>query len=334
MTPGNFSSALRVQADEAMAANKPDPVTSAITPDLGVVRQFIADMLARGAVVELVAAIVGLLARMRDLNTELMSKLAGKSRKRPPNESLRRLQLELPLFMTPPANDAEPSKPLEREKKKRGAKNPHRHGRPKLPAHLPRIPEVLRVPDALRTCPTCNVEGKTIGFKIVEKLDIKPAEFIVRQIQYETIACQKCHGYVCTCPKKDEVLDRGILGNDLLVEALVDHYDDAVPWERMARRAREQGVPWLPIRSPAASAVSSTCSIPSSVTSRTSACRRASRRSMRPACACSTQSIPSAFAPQPCGSSWVATGMRITRTRPRATTTTSKSCSRAARSAA
>lgn len=243
MAPGNFSAGLCVQADEAMAANKPDPVTSAITPDLSVVRQFIADMVARGAVVELVAAIVGLLARMRDLNTELMAKLAGKSRKRPPNESLRRLQLELPLFTTPPANDAEPSKPPEREKKKRGAKNPHRHGRPKLPAHLPRIPEVLRVPDALRTCPTCKVEGKTIGFKIVEKLDIKPAEFIVRQLQYETIACQKCHGYVCTCPRKDEVLDRGILGNDLLVEALVDHYDDAVPWERMARRAREQGVP-------------------------------------------------------------------------------------------
>ncbi len=225
------------------AADKTEPITSAIAPDLGVVRRFITDMLARGAIVELVAAIVGLLGRMRDLNTELVAKLAGKSRKRPPNESLRRLQLELPLFMTPAANDAEPTKPLERMKKKRGAKKPRAHGRPKLPAHLPRVPDIHRVPDVLRACPNCDVEAKTIGYRIVEKLDIEPAKFIVRQEKYETVACQKCHTYVCTCPKKDEVLDRGILGNDLLVEALVDHYDDAVPWERMARRAREQGVP-------------------------------------------------------------------------------------------
>jgi transposase len=102
---------------------------------------------------------------------------------------------------------------------------------------------VHRVPDALRTCPICNVEAKTIGFKTTNKLDVRAAEYIVTQDKYEIAACQNCHEYVCTCPRKDEVLDRGILGNQLLVEALVDHYDDATPWERMARRAHEQGVP-------------------------------------------------------------------------------------------
>ena len=46
-----------------------------------------------------------------------------------------------------------------------------------------------------------------------------------------------------TTPRRDEVLDRGILGDELLVQALVDHYDDAVPWERMERNARAQDVP-------------------------------------------------------------------------------------------
>ena len=46
-----------------------------------------------------------------------------------------------------------------------------------------------------------------------------------------------------TAPKGDEVLDRGILGDELLVQALVDHYQDAMPWERMERNARQQGVP-------------------------------------------------------------------------------------------
>ena len=53
----------------------------------------------------------------------------------------------------------------------------------------------------------------------------------------------RCHQYMCTAHKGDEVLDRGILGNDLLVQALVDHYQDAVPWERMERNARQQDVP-------------------------------------------------------------------------------------------
>jgi hypothetical protein len=92
-------------------------------------------------------------------------------------------------------------------------------------------------------CPDCEVEAKTIGFKVTEKLDIVPAHFVVIQVKRETVACQSCHDYVRTAPKGDEVLDRGILGNELLVQALVDHYADAVPWERMERSAREKDVP-------------------------------------------------------------------------------------------
>jgi transposase len=220
---------------------KTAPITSAMAPDLEAVRRFIADMLARGAVVALVAAVVALLGRMRDLNTELMARLASKSRKRPPSETMRRLQLELPLLF--PSAAAPPAPPPAREKKKRGPKVPDLHGRPKLPEHLPRVPEILLVPPTLRICPKCGVEAKRMTFKTTEKLDLVPAHFVVKEIKRETCACPSCHEYVCTAPKADEVLDRGILGNDLLVEALVDHYDDATPWERMERNARQQGVP-------------------------------------------------------------------------------------------
>jgi transposase len=199
-------------------------------------------MLARGAVAELLAAVLALLVRMRDLNTELVAKLAAKSRKRPPSETMRRLQLELPLVLTPAANENGPTRPKP-ERTKRGPKTKHLHGRPKLPAHLERIPEVHAVAPDARTCPECGHEAVTIGFKTVEKLDLRPAEFVVRQIRRETCACTNCHDDAVTAPKQDEVLDRGLLGNELLVQALVDHYDDAVPWERMARSARQQGVP-------------------------------------------------------------------------------------------
>lgn len=105
-----------------------------VAPDLERIRRFIIEAVAEGAIPMLVLA---LLVRMRDLNQELMRKLAWRSRKRPPSEALQRLQLELPFVVrfTPAAasNDQEPSpengaNPKGKGKRgnKRGAKNPDR----------------------------------------------------------------------------------------------------------------------------------------------------------------------------------------------------------------
>lgn len=233
----------RVQETMAASSPKVTPITSVIDPDLGAVRQFILQMLERGAVATLIASILALLTRMRDLNTELVRKLASQSRRRPPSETARRLQLELPFMQTPAANDGAAAPPPDKPKGKRGSKKRHNHGRPKLPAHLPRVAEVHVVPEAERTCPTCDVTLARIGFKTADKLDLRPAEFIVRQVQCETVGCPKCHGHVRTAPRPDEVVFRGLLGDDLLVEATVDHYDNAVPFERMAQSAAQKGVP-------------------------------------------------------------------------------------------
>jgi transposase len=230
----------------AKASKKTPPITSPIAPDLEAVRRFIMDLLARGEVAALVTAIIGLLARMRDLNTELMGKLASGSKKRPPNEEMRRLQMELPLLWMPAANDGQAAQPAipEKKPKKRGAKTHTAHARPKLPAHLPRVPDKRLVPASQLNCPGCDRETKHVCFKTTaEKLDVQPSVYIVRQTQLETRSCSRCHRYIVTADKGDEVLDRGILGNELLVQALVDHYQDAVPWQRMERNARAEGVP-------------------------------------------------------------------------------------------
>ena len=223
--------------------DKPPVVTSAVDPDLAVVRAFILEMIAKGAIAALVTAILALLVRMRDLNTELMRKLASKSKKRPPSETMRRLQRELPLLWAPPANDVGPVLP-KKEKKKRGPKTRAPHGRPVLPSHLPRVPNVILVPANQRTCPHCHVELKRVRLKVTaEKLEVQPSRFIVSQTQVETCSCPKCHEHIISAPTPDEVVDRGLLGNELLVQALVDHYQDAVPWERMERNAKQEGVP-------------------------------------------------------------------------------------------
>lgn len=220
----------------------PTPITSAQAPDLEVVGRTISTMIKEGAISAMIAAILSLLRRMRDLNSELMAKLAQKSRARPPSERLHRLQLELPFLAESPApaNDGAPPPP---QQKRRGPKNARPHGRPKLPDHLTRIPKVLPVAAAQRICPVCQIEVATVGYKTTEILDIEPAQYVVRQEMRETCACQSCNAYVRTAEKGDQVVDRGILGDELLVQALVDHYDEAVPWERMERRARAQGVP-------------------------------------------------------------------------------------------
>lgn len=242
---------------QSTAAESVDLKRHALAPDLEVIGRFIKEMISRGALVELVTAILGLLQRMREINAELMARVTSHTRKRPPNESLRRLQLELPLLFGGAANDAKstnaesapefegpPEPPWlrgKKNKKKRGPKNPRPHGRPKLPAHLERVPHVLSAGKGC--CPKCGGTMKLIDYKRATKLDVRPLQYIALEVLREVLACQSCHEHVEVAPKPDEVVDRGILGNELLVQAMVDHYDDGVPWERMARNAEQQGVP-------------------------------------------------------------------------------------------
>lgn len=231
------------------APREPETIpTSPLAPDLDAVRDFITEMVTRGAVAGLVTAILALLTRMRDLNGELLARIAQKRRAKPPNEQLRRLQLELPFSFAKasPANTQDAGVAgSEKTKlgKDRKPRKPTTHGRTKLPDHLPRISERHQVDPQHRTCPHCNVEAATVSYKATEKLDLVPAHFVVRVDEREVVACQCCHRYLYCVPKQDEVLDRGMLANDLLVESLVDHYRDAVPWERMERNAREHDVP-------------------------------------------------------------------------------------------
>lgn len=235
-----------------MAAKAPklELITSEVDPDLGEVKRFIKARITEGAFAVLIAAILALLARMRDLNTELHKRLEASRRKRPPSETLQRLQMELPFWVKKPDNDTQDSEAADesdkpkKERKKRGPKQKDLHGRPKLPAHLPRVPDKRLVAEEQRTCPDCKVQAEHVTFKPgAEKLDLEPARYVVRQVLHEVIACPCCHAYIVSAPKADEIVDRGILGNELVVQAAVDHYENAVPWERMERQARQQGVP-------------------------------------------------------------------------------------------
>jgi transposase len=234
----------------ASAEKATRPITSPLVPDLEAVRVFITEMVTKGALLTLIEAILGLLARMRDLNTELVQQLAHGRRARPPSERSSALQGELPFAKILPANDdnGPPAKSDDEKKKRKKKRGPdpdkkHRHGRGTFPEWMERVLDRQLVPEGERTCPDCGVEGKTLRFKHCEKLTVRPVQFVVERSERETISCPQCHEWLRTASRGDEVLDRGKLGNELLVQACVDHFDHAIPWDRMASVAREQGVP-------------------------------------------------------------------------------------------
>lgn len=227
--------------DDANTA--PLRITSEYDPDLGLVKRFIQQKFAEGALAVLLATVLALLSRMRDLNTELRKQLASGRRKRPPSETMQRLQMELPLWAAVAANDGKPTSKPRKEPKKRGPRTAHPHGRAKQPEHLSRIAVPHWVEPEQRVCPCCNSETTRMKFVVRERLDVVPARFVVRQDLMEMRACQHCHDYVVTAPRPDTIVEGGTLGDELIVQATVDHYQDGVPWERMQTRAREQGVP-------------------------------------------------------------------------------------------
>jgi hypothetical protein len=79
-------------------------------------------------------------------------------------------------------------------------------GRTPAPAHLPRVPNAIAVPDAARACPRCGKERACIGHDTTEVIDLIPAQVIVRVDQREKLACEDCEAEVVRAPVGDKYL--------------------------------------------------------------------------------------------------------------------------------
>ena len=223
-----------------------EKVTSAFAPDLEEVRAWLGKMIAALRFVDLVTAILSLITRMRDLNTELVAQLAHLRRHRPRSEVLRRLerQLVLPIegltvsIAPKPKDDAS----SDSEKKKlRG----HHPGRGAPPAHLPRVPVFNRVPDEQRICPQCGAIMTTVSHSSCSILNVVPARVFVEERLDETIACPNDDTIVSASPPP-QIVERGKLADTLIVEAVCDKYIEHQPVERQCTRFARAGVDVAP----------------------------------------------------------------------------------------
>jgi transposase len=226
---------------------RPPSITSPYAPDLAQVRAWLERMIAALRFVEVVTAIVYLVGRMRDANTELAVQLASLRRRRPRSETLERLerQLLLPLGLiakTVRPADATAANDSAEPKRSRRGRHP---GRGALPAHLERVQVVNRVPEDQRRCPICGSEMTTVGHATCETLDIIPAKVIVIERLDERVACPHDDAIV-SAPTPPAIVERGKLGDTLIVEALADKYLEHLPLERQCVRFARAGADVAP----------------------------------------------------------------------------------------
>lgn len=221
----------------------PPPITSPYGPDLGQVRAWLEKMIKALRFIELVAAVLALIGKMRDANTELVKQLAHIRRARPRSETLERLQRQLVLphvevaavIVAPKKKDDNES---ERTKSSRRGRHP---GRGALPAYLPRVQVINPVTAAARVCPACSTEMTTVGHSRCEKLDIIPARIVIVERLDERVACPK-DDTIVSATTPPGIVEGGKLGDTLIVEALADKYIEHQPIERQCTHWQRSGV--------------------------------------------------------------------------------------------
>lgn len=204
------------------------------------------------AFTRLIAAVIALVVRLRDLNTELTKQLANLRRARPRSERLRALEGQLLLQWTmsavlrddgaapPAAGGKEPVKP--KPKKSRVGTHP---GRQPFPPELERVPQYNGVPPELRRCPKCGIEMVRLGHDHCEYLDVVPARVVVVLRTDEALKC-KLDGTIVSAPPPPRIVERGVLGNRLIIEATADKFLEHQPIERQCLRFARSGVEIAP----------------------------------------------------------------------------------------
>ena len=223
-----------------------DRVTSAFAPDLDQVRAWLQKMIAALRFIEMVTAILALIGRMRDINTHLVAQLAHVRRQRPRSETLGRLerQLVLPLEGLMVTSAIKPNDDAHGDDKKKTRTGRH-PGRAAPPAHLPRVPVFNRVPAEARVCPRCGSLMTTVGHSSCLIINVVPARFFVEERLDETVACPNDNTIV-SAPPPPQIVERGKLGDTLIVEAACDKYIEHQPIERQCTRFAHAGVDVAP----------------------------------------------------------------------------------------
>ncbi len=115
-----------------------------------------------------------------------------------------------------------------------------RANRGSLPAHLPRIEQIIDIPDKI--CPCCKGMLHVMGEDRSERLDIVPAQFRVIVTRRPKYACRSCEEVVVQAPAPPRLVEGGIPTEATVAHVLVSKYADHLPLYRQAQIYARQGV--------------------------------------------------------------------------------------------
>jgi transposase len=160
----------------------------------------------------------------------------GRKSERLPEDQLLFAFEEIEATLAEGAADAGKQSPKLREQQTQR----RRANRGHLPAHLPRVEQVLR--PARDTCPCCHGVLVEIGADTAERLDVIPAQFRVLVTKRPKLACRACPGVVLQAPAPERLVPGGLPTETAVAQVLVARYADHLPLYRQAQMMARQGL--------------------------------------------------------------------------------------------
>jgi transposase len=129
----------------------------------------------------------------------------------------------------------------------RRPRNRHKHGRGKLPEHLPRIRIEHDLPAEQKPCPCCGGARHRIGEEVSEQLEYIPASFKVLQHVRFKYACRHCEQHGTSTPidiadKPAQPIEKGLCGPGLLAYIITSKLGDHLPLYRLEHIFKRSGV--------------------------------------------------------------------------------------------
>jgi transposase len=174
--------------------------------------------------------------RLRHLLEKLRRMQFGPRSERLPQDQLQFAFEEAETSLA--SNDAEAEKRSPDLRKKNAARR--RKGRGRLPAHLPRVEQVL-MPEST-ACPCCRGAMVEIGCDTAERFDVIPVQFRALVTKRPKFACRACSGVVVQALAPARLVEGGMPTEAAVAHVAVARYADHMPLHRQSQALARQGI--------------------------------------------------------------------------------------------
>lgn len=181
-------------------------------------------------------ALMERIERLQHLLRKLQRMQFGPRSERLPEDQLRFAFEEAEASLA--AAEAEAEKSSTDQRKKNAARRRATRGR--LPAHLPRVEQVL-LPEST-TCPCCQGTMVEIGCDTAEKFDVIPVQFRALVVKRPKFACRACEGVVVQASAPSRLIEGGMPTEAAVAHVVVARYADHQPLYRQAQGLARQGI--------------------------------------------------------------------------------------------